>query len=309
MNPFTPEAGAIPNIFAGRELVLRELTRILSGETSSPEAVITLSGAKGYGKTSLLSHLARESSSHGWRVIQNPNPESIRSMRLGTSGKTLVILDNARLVTEGLREFVDSIQNPLSHTSQTLLICTLQPGCLIDLTSKASDYLLRGAKGFELRVLSDLEASEALMSLCASAGKEIAQPALRIALEAAAGHPQALQLIGYRFWEASGSEPIITRRHVLDGAEMARRDLEQVLIDPLISSLSPKDIDFLVAMAQDEGPSQTSEVGRRLGKDATYARIYKMRLLRQGAIQESGRGYVALAIPQMRDYLRSLTRA
>lgn len=71
-----------------------------------------------------------------------------------------------------------------------------------------------------------------------------------------------------------------------------------------MDGLSPIDRTYLLAMAQDDGPSSTSTIAQRMGRDANYANIYRMRLLDAQVIKEAGHGYVDFAIPYLREYLR-----
>lgn len=69
-NPFTPTFGIIPPIMAGRELLLEELSNAFSNGLGDPNLCTVISGARGTGKTTLLSLLASEASSQGWVVAQ-----------------------------------------------------------------------------------------------------------------------------------------------------------------------------------------------------------------------------------------------
>ena len=67
--------------------------------------------------------------------------------------------------------------------------------------------------------------------------------------------------------------------------------------------LSDKDIEFLLAMLPDSGPSRTSEIAKRMGVASNYASQYKRRLLEDGVIGERGRGLVGFDIPAFREFL------
>ena len=65
-NPFTPTFGEIPLYMAGREAILRSMTRALDREGRAPELTTLIQGARGTGKTALLARIAEEAASHGW---------------------------------------------------------------------------------------------------------------------------------------------------------------------------------------------------------------------------------------------------
>ena len=53
-----------------------------------------------------------------------------------------------------------------------------------------------------------------------------------------------------------------------------------------------------------DGPSSTSVIAERMGKDVKYAGIYRMRLIEAQIIEDRGYGKVDFAIPYLREYLR-----
>lgn len=71
-----------------------------------------------------------------------------------------------------------------------------------------------------------------------------------------------------------------------------------------LASLSAIDKTYLVAMAQDDGPSRTGEIARRLGDGPHYARVYRERLIAAEIIEPVGYGQVDFALPYLREYLR-----
>lgn len=73
---------------------------------------------------------------------------------------------------------------------------------------------------------------------------------------------------------------------------------------PELDGLSPIDKTYLLAMAQDDGPSSTSTIAARMGKDLSYANVYRSRLIEAQVIRDMGYGKVDFAIPYLRQYLR-----
>ena len=67
-NPFTPSFGEIPAHMAGRRQIIADITRALESSRRRPELTSLFSGARGTGKTALLSFLASKAESRGWIV-------------------------------------------------------------------------------------------------------------------------------------------------------------------------------------------------------------------------------------------------
>lgn len=65
-NPFTPSFGQIPPFMAGRSEVIRELVRAFDHGVGDPNLSTIFVGARGTGKTALLTYLGEEALSHGW---------------------------------------------------------------------------------------------------------------------------------------------------------------------------------------------------------------------------------------------------
>lgn len=58
-------------------------------------------------------------------------------------------------------------------------------------------------------------------------------------------------------------------------------------------------------MAEDDGPSRTADIGRRLGDARNTIGNYRARLIDAGLIESTGHGLIDFAIPGLRDHLRT----
>lgn len=65
-NPFTPSFGQIPPFMAGRETIVKEILRGFENGPGDPNLSTIFTGARGTGKTALLSYLSQEALSRGW---------------------------------------------------------------------------------------------------------------------------------------------------------------------------------------------------------------------------------------------------
>ena len=68
-NPFTPSFGQIPLYMAGRDLVIDEIMRAFENGVGDPNLSTILIGARGSGKTALMSLLAHEAQGFGWLSV------------------------------------------------------------------------------------------------------------------------------------------------------------------------------------------------------------------------------------------------
>lgn len=65
-NPFTPSFGEVPLVMAGRDVLIREFDRSFSSPTRRPSLTTIISGARGTGKTALLTLVEEHAQQRGW---------------------------------------------------------------------------------------------------------------------------------------------------------------------------------------------------------------------------------------------------
>lgn len=71
-NPFTPTFGMIPPFMAGRSYVIEDILRALDRGPGDPNLATIFVGARGTGKTALLSYIANEAPRRGWISVNVP---------------------------------------------------------------------------------------------------------------------------------------------------------------------------------------------------------------------------------------------
>ncbi|MDR1184767.1 MAG: ATP-binding protein [Coriobacteriales bacterium] len=69
-NPFTPVFGSEPLYLAGREKLILDVIKGLENDPGDPNRVTIFTGARGSGKTVLLSHIASAAEGMGWITAQ-----------------------------------------------------------------------------------------------------------------------------------------------------------------------------------------------------------------------------------------------
>lgn len=65
-NPFTPTFGSVPPFMAGREQILRDIETGFDNGPGDPNLSTIFTGARGTGKTALLTYLSQSALAHGW---------------------------------------------------------------------------------------------------------------------------------------------------------------------------------------------------------------------------------------------------
>ena len=68
-NPFTPRFGRIPSHMAGRGDIIESLAEAFEGDLNNPDLTSIFVGARGTGKTALLSYLGLEAEQRGWIAV------------------------------------------------------------------------------------------------------------------------------------------------------------------------------------------------------------------------------------------------
>ncbi len=68
-NPFTPTFGEVPAYMAGRAQLIGDMITAFERSGRSPDLSTVISGARGTGKTALLSLIAEEARKRGWVAV------------------------------------------------------------------------------------------------------------------------------------------------------------------------------------------------------------------------------------------------
>ena len=80
--------------------------------------------------------------------------------------------------------------------------------------------------------------------------------------------------------------------------------MESAVVRPTLRECTTRELEYLQAMAEDEGPSQTSDIAQRMGIGMTNASNLRRRLIDRGIIKSLRMGFVAFDMPILESYLR-----
>ncbi|WP_448058907.1 ATP-binding protein [Cellulomonas hominis] len=208
--------------------------------------------------------------------------------------------DGAR---EDLRDLAATVQHLVREDRDIALAMAGLPSAVSDLLNDDVLTFLRRATRFELDDVPLDRVAEALRTTIMDEGRTIDDDALDEATKATGGYPFMIQLVGYHVWrKATGAR--IDLAAAREGVPAARKRLGSLVHETALADLSDVDRTYLVAMAQDAGPSSTGAIARRLGVTPYYASTYRGRLIAAGVIEPTRHGYVDFAIPYLREYLR-----
>lgn len=204
-----------------------------------------------------------------------------------------------------LSEIAAVVQHLIREDLPIGLVLAGLPKAVEDLLNEGVSTFLRRAEKYDLHKTSVDEVTEAFRDTFSESGVNINDEHLRQLAEATGGYPFLIQLVGYHVWsQAKNTGAVVTDHAVTTGIKKARRRMGATVLQSAYSALSDVDQSYLLAMAEDDGPSSTSTIAERLGVNLVYGGQYRLRLLAAGVIETTSRGYVDFAVPTFREFLR-----
>jgi hypothetical protein len=178
------------------------------------------------------------------------------------------------------------------------------PAAVSDLLNEGVATFLRRADRIDLHAASVEAVQQSYLDTFDQGGFTLEPQLARRAAEATGGYPFLIQLVGYFLWqEAEKISPVLTEGMVDEAVAAARRRNGRVVIEAALSTASRRDLDFLEAMAEDDGPSTTGDIGTRIQARPNTVGNYRIRLIDAGLIEPAGYGLVRFAIPGLREHL------
>lgn len=204
-----------------------------------------------------------------------------------------------------LAEIAAVAQHLIRESLPIGLVLAGLPKAVEDLLNEGVSTFLRRAEKYDLHSTSIPEVADAFRATFKDSGVSIDADHLQMIAEATGGYPFLIQLVGYHVWsQANRDGRVVTAQALETGIQKARRRMGATVLQSAYSALSTVDQSYLLAMAEDDGPSSTARIAERLGVNAVYGGQYRLRLLAAGVIEVTGRGYVDFAVPTFREFLR-----
>ncbi|MBQ9316979.1 MAG: AAA family ATPase [Atopobiaceae bacterium] len=304
------------------------LLRTIAEEASAQGWVcVSVSARKG-----LLDKLVKKARSNARHLLDEPPKSEITSVQLGpvALGREphredvswwldlqllvedlnaqdiglLVTIDELDPACEELIDFIDTYQHLVTEGRDVALLMAGLPSKVSTLLLDESVSFIRRAFQRRLDPINRYEVEEALFATITGNDKQIDQEALSFAAEATQGFAFAIQLVGYYLWRFGYGDDVITVDDAHAAVNYAKKEILNAIVEPSLRELTQRELEYLEAMALDDGPLSTSVVAQRMGISMTNASNLRRRLIDRGLIAEVSYGVVDFVMPVMRDYLR-----
>jgi hypothetical protein len=205
---------------------------------------------------------------------------------------------------EELRELATVVQHAFRENRELAFVGAGLAASVSDIVNDDVLTFLRRAERHTLGPVARADVQRAFREPIQAAGRSIGEEALQIMVDGARGYPFMLQLVGAQTWRLNPDAAQITVDDATRGVTRARLRLGALIHEPALSAASDVGKLFLLAMAQDDGPSKMADIQQRLGVNVNYASQYRLRLIAAELIYPTRRGYVDFALPYLREYLR-----
>ncbi|HMK97113.1 MAG TPA: ATP-binding protein [Acidimicrobiales bacterium] len=203
-----------------------------------------------------------------------------------------------------LRELATTVQHAFREERELAFAGAGLASAISDVTADEVLTFLRRAERHALGSVGRRDVERALKEPIEASGRRVGEDALSVMAAGTRGYPFLIQLVGAQSWRLHPTSPEITIEDSRQGVANALRRLGSLVHEPALADASAIDRSFLLAMAQDDGPSKMADVQRRLGVDVNYVSQYRLRLLAAELIEPVRHGYVDFALPYLREYLR-----
>jgi hypothetical protein len=293
-------------------------------------------------KTNMLNDIIEKIQLNGAKLINEGPKTKIKGFNVGAVGfsfgltftdqvkqdysftpKLSLLCDRLAQFDKGVLILVDEIQPNMDVLRELALTYQELVGegkniaiCMAGLPSATSSVLndqvltfLNRAQKIAVGAISLRDVRVYYSAAFAQLGIDLSPDLVEKAARATYGFPYLMQLVGYYIEQYSGVGGVsaASLEGVVDRAIAdACFDLGSDIFAPTLNPLSAEDVNFLRAMAKDDGNSKVADLAKRLKKSQGYIQTYRKRLLDTGIIEAPIRGEVAFVLPYMRQYLRTL---
>jgi len=217
----------------------------------------------------------------------------------------LLTLDEVQAAPiEDVARLASAYQHLLRDEREVAFVGAGLPTGIASLLGQQGSTFLRRAERVDLAPLRDEEVRDAAVRTVRGAGRVISPEAVERLAAIAHGYPYLLQLVGYQAWRAAGDDEVITLADVETTLPIVVDRMSRLVHTPALREVPQGQMDYLRAMAQDDGPSSTGEVAARLDISKQHGNVVRSRLIDRELIVPAGHGLVDVALPYLREHLR-----
>ena len=217
----------------------------------------------------------------------------------------LILVDEVQANSPEVKQLVSAYLELVGEKRNVAMILAGLPGAISSVLNDRVLTFLNRANRISLGPLAIGDIDAYFMHAFQKMGLRIDSETRNKAARATGGSPYMLQLIGHYVAEYADEGGEVTGQSLDSALRMAEQFYLQDVCETTLYALSDRDIDFLDAMARDEGESKMSDIAQRMNADPDYAQKYRRRLISAGIIESRRRGYVSFAVPYLQDYLKA----
>ena len=218
---------------------------------------------------------------------------------------TLFIIDEVQSDEKELQEFIISYQDMVGMGLNVAVAFAGLPSTVSStLKNKVLTFLNRSMK-INLKPIKTNEVFSFYRMIFRENGITITDLLCRKVAEATAGSPYMMQLIGHYIVRNIEENETVSESVVNTAIELSIEDYYNDICETALKDLSERDIEFLIAMAEDDKESRVSDIMERLQMTNSNYQQYKNRLRDAGVIEQDRRGVITITMPGMREYIRN----
>jgi len=220
-----------------------------------------------------------------------------------------IIIDEVQYIKEAEFSALIMAMHRISQRQLPLILIGAGLPQLVGLVGRSKSYAERLFDYPDVGPLSTADARSALLEPSRREGVEYEDAALARAVALTKGYPYFLQEWGYHAWNAATRSPI-TLRDVEDATDDALRSLDESFFRVRFDRLTPREKDYLFAMAAlGPGPHRSGDIAFELGVAVESIAPVRSSLIRKGMVFSPAHGDTAFTVPMFDEYLHRTASA
>lgn len=228
--------------------------------------------------------------------------------QLTAKGKgVLFLVDGLQANSPDLKQLIITYQELVGEGLNVAIVMAGLPGAVAaTLDDKVLTFLNRAPRiTLDPLALGDVDAffNRSFKKLGLSIGSDLR----RRASSFTEGSPYLLQLVGHNTVRYAGEEGIVSNETIAEALATSQEEFENDVCRTTLAALSEKDIEFLSALAIEDGEGSMAFIAERMGVTNDYAQKYRKRLIDSGIIVPCGRGRVRMDVPYLTEHLQKET--
>lgn len=229
----------------------------------------------------------------------------IASAAADEGGGLALLIDEAQDLTRAELTALCAIAHTASQRGWPILIALAGLPSLPVQLAEAKSYAERLFTYHPIRELTEDDARSAIVKPASEQRVAWDDNAVAHVINATGGYPYFLQEYGQSSWqEADDDAAIITIADARAGGLIALRDLDNGFFRVRWERATPKEREYLQAMARDgDAGSSSGEVAKRLDKKPTALGPTRASLITKGLIYAPEHGRIAFTVPRMADFI------